>query len=205
MNRPNIPYNTALKKLTIPEYGRAIQDMLDICMGLSNRIERLKCAEYIISLMARKSGVKTDDIENVKVLWDHLYAMSDFKLDIDFPVEVRSEEEAKFNPDKIPYHYNLPRYRHYGHGIEKMIQISMATEDPDLRKQRECITAIQMKKAYVTWNKGEVQNEKIFKDLHEMSDGKIYLDEFDCLLPDVSPMPVSDKHKQKKKSKQQRK
>lgn len=172
--------------LKVPEYGRIIQSMVDRCTAIEDKTERQKCAEYIIFLMAKKTQTKLDDPESMKVLWDHLFIMSHFSLDIDFPVEVTSKEGYTLLPEKVPYTSHLPRFRHYGHAIEKMIKITAATEDPELKKEREKITAIQMKKAYLTWNKSEVKDEKIFKDLYEMSDSEIYLDEFDFVLPDFN-------------------
>lgn len=44
-------YNTQLKKLVLPEYGRNIQQMVDYCKTIEDREERNRCARTIIDTM----------------------------------------------------------------------------------------------------------------------------------------------------------
>lgn len=203
MSKRNIKYNTDSPTLKVPEYGRIVQNMVDYCVELEDREERQRCAEYIVLTMANQTKTRLDDPGAMKVLWDHLYVMSHYSLDIDFPFEPVSEEGYVLKPEKIPYSKDFPKYRHYGHGIEKMIDITKKTDDPELKEAREKITAIQMKKAYTTWNKGDVTDDKIFKDLYEMSDSDIYLDEFNCTLPKIqnTNAPTQGKNKQRRRKK----
>ena len=46
-----LDYNTQLKKLALPEYGRNIQQMVDHCCSISDKEERTRCAYTIIRSM----------------------------------------------------------------------------------------------------------------------------------------------------------
>ena len=47
-----LEYNTQLKKLVLPEYGRNIQKMVDYCQTIEDREERTRCAYAIITAMS---------------------------------------------------------------------------------------------------------------------------------------------------------
>ena len=59
-------YNTQLKKLTLPEYGRNIQNMVDYCLAIPDRNERKRCADTIINIMGN--------------MFPHLRDVNDFKI-----------------------------------------------------------------------------------------------------------------------------
>lgn len=80
-------YNTVSKPLILPEYGRHIQNMVDYCIQLEDKKERQLCAESIIATMNMVSTRDKESKDHNQVLWDHLYIMSNFKLDIDFPMK----------------------------------------------------------------------------------------------------------------------
>ena len=165
-------YNTEEKKLVMPEYGRNIQNMVDYCITIQDREERKRCADTII--MGNMFPHLRDVNDFKHILWDHLAIMADFKLDIDYPYEIVKKEDLYSRPPRIPYNNSRIRYRHYGKTLEKMIQ--KATEfEPGVEKDQ--LLATQMKKSFLTWNKESVDDRKIFKDLDELSEGQIILDE----------------------------
>ena len=153
-------YNTEEKKLVMPEYGRNIQNMVDYCITIQDREERKRCADTIINIMGNMFPHLRDVNDFKHILWDHLAIMADFKLDIDYP----------YNNSRI-------RYRHYGKTLEKMIQKATEFEPGVEKDQLIKLLATQMKKSFLTWNKESVDDRKIFKDLDELSEGQIILDE----------------------------
>lgn len=190
-NRKKMNNNqNAESRLILPEYGRNVQKMVEYCVTIEDRKERQKCAEAIIQTMDFFSKKEKDREDYWQVLWDHLYIMSDFKLDIDFPVPVttREEYEEKVIPHLDNDHQRRPIYRHYGRTIERMIEATLQEEDPKLRDEMARKTALQMKRSYIQWNKESVANKKIFEDLFELSKGQIYLDELTCELPDAKDL-----------------
>lgn len=169
-------YNTQMKPLVLPEYGRNIQNMINHCLTIDDREERTLCANTIIKTMGNKFPQFRDE-ENLKhILWDHLAIMSDFKLDIDYPFEVIKKENLISHPDKVPYSSSQTiRYMHYGKMVIDLIDKAVQMEDKEMREVLELRIANYMKKCYILFNKGSVEDQKILDDLCHLSKGKIRL------------------------------
>ncbi|MDO4755592.1 MAG: DUF4290 domain-containing protein [Parabacteroides sp.] len=170
-------YNTEEKKLALPEYGRNIQNMVDYCVTIEDRDERKRCADTIIYIMGNMFPHLRDVNDFKHILWDHLAIMSDFKLDIDYPYEIVKKEDLNTRPPRLPYNNSRIRYRHYGKTLEKMIQKATELEPGAEKDVLVKLLATQMKKSFLNWNKESVEDSKIFKDLDELSGGKIVLNE----------------------------
>lgn len=170
-------YNTQEKRLPMPEYGRAVQKMVDHAITIEDRTERQRCANTIIAVMGNMFPQLRDVAEFKHKLWDHLAIMSDFKLDIDYPYELVDTNTLHPTPQCLPYSKKNIRYRHYGRCIEKMIDQASCMEEGEERNALLRLIAAQMKKAYVLWNKESVEDSKIIEDIHDYSDGKISLSE----------------------------
>ena len=177
-------YNTGEKRLVLPEYGRNIQNMVDYCVTIQDREERKRCADTIINIMGNMFPHLRDVNDFKHILWDHLAIMSDFKLDIDYPYEIVKKEELDTRPPRLPYNNSRIRYRHYGKTLEHLIQKATAFEPGPEKDQLVRLLATQMKKSFLTWNKESVDDRKIFKDLEELSGGKIVLNEEEHKLLD---------------------
>ena len=173
----SLQYNTQLKKLLLPEYGRNVQQMVDHCLTIEDGAERTRCANTIINIMGNLF-THLRDVEDFKhKLWDHLAIMADFKLDIDYPYEIIKKENLYTRPDPIPYQSTSIRYLHYGKSLEAMIKKASEMPEGDERNYLIFLLANHMKKSFLTWNKEVVDDEKIFKDLREYSQGKIDLNQ----------------------------
>lgn len=169
-------YNTQLKKLALPEYGRNIQQMVDYCCMIPDKDERTRCAYTIIKTMGNIFPQLRDEADYKHKLWDHLAIMSDFKLDIDYPYEIVKEENLETKPEPVKYKLEHIKMRHYGKIIERMIE--RACEYPEGKEKDALIMLIanHMKKVIYLINKEDVEDAKIFKDLAFYSHGKINLD-----------------------------
>ena len=118
-----LTYNSQLKKLVLPEYGRNIQQMVDHCLTIEDRDERTHCAYTIVQNMANMFPQLRAETDYQHKLWDHLMIMSGFKLDVDFPFDdIIREESLDTKPDPITYELEPIQYRHYGKNIERMIE-----------------------------------------------------------------------------------
>ncbi len=170
-------YNTEEKRLVLPEYGRNIQNMVDYCVSIEDREERKRCANTIINIMGNMFPHLRDVNDFKHILWDHLAIMADFKLDIDYPYEIIRKEDLYSRPPRIPYSNGRIRYRHYGKTLELMIRKATEFEEGVEKEQLIRMLANQMKKSFLAWNKESVDDAKIFKDLGELSEGTIVLDE----------------------------
>ena len=198
-------YNTQLKKLALPEYGRNIQQMVDYCCTIPDKDERTRCAYTIIKTMGNIFPQLRDEADYKHKLWDHLAIMSDFKLDIDYPYEIVKEENLETKPEPVKYKLEHIKMRHYGKIIERMIE--RACEYPEGKEKDALIMLIanHMKKVIYLINKEDVEDAKIFKDLAFYSHGKINLDpathslhQFKEAAAATAPKNASNKKKKKK-------
>ena len=163
--------------MPLPEYGRSVQKMVDHALTIENREERQQCASTIVSIMASMFPNLRNLPDFERKLWDHLAIMSDFKLDIDYPVEVIKKEKFNEPPQRIPYQTGEVKFRHYGRIVEEMIAHACTLEEGEERNKLIEIITIQMKKNYIAWNKDGVEDKKIFDDLRIYSQGKIDITE----------------------------
>ncbi|MDR1698707.1 MAG: DUF4290 domain-containing protein [Prevotellaceae bacterium] len=169
-------YTTLEEKLLMPEYGRNIQRMVKYCIAISDREERTRCAQSIIGTMGNMFPHLRDVSDFKHKLWDHLAIMSDFQLDIDYPYEIVKKENLYAHPEPLKYRKTKIRYAFYGHFVQDIIAKAIQIEDEDERKQLVQLLVHYMKRSYITWNRESVDNEKIFDDLRELSDGKLDFD-----------------------------
>ncbi|EMY3456368.1 DUF4290 domain-containing protein [Flavobacterium psychrophilum] len=171
----NLEYNSERKPLIIPEYGRYLHVLVDQATAIEDRDERNKAAKYIISVMGNLNPHLRDVIDFQHKLWDQIFIMSDFKLEVDSPYPIPSREVLKMRPDPLKYPQNFPKYRFYGNNIKYMIDVANKWEEGELKNALCKVIATHMKKSYLSWNKDTVTDEVIFEHLLELSDGKINL------------------------------
>ena len=196
-------YNTQKEKLLLPEYGRNIQNMVDHCVAIDDPNERKRCAYAVIDIMGSMFP-HLRDVNNFKhILWDHLAIMSDFKLDIEYPYEVIKKEDLYSAPGHLDYSRPTMRYRHYGKILERMVRIAADMEEGEAREHLIWMLLGQMKRSYSQWNK-EADDEKIFYDLRELSDGKINMNSSHYVIPEVK-MNANNRDKLKNIKYQRRK
>ena len=169
----NLQYNTERTKLIIPEYGRHLHKMIDQALACDNKDERSNLAKAIIGVMGNMNPHLRDVPEFQHKLWDQLFIMSDFALDIDCPYPIPLREVLKQRPDKLKYPQNFPKYRFYGNNIKRMIDIAVSWEEGDMKKELIYVIANHMKKCFLNWNKDTVEDDVIFKHLKELSNGNI--------------------------------
>ena len=196
-----LTYNSQLKKLALPEYGRNIQQMVDHCMTIVDREARTACAYTIIDVMDNLFPELRTEADYKRKLWDHLAIMSDFKLDVDYPFEVVTEARLDTRPEPIPYHDEPITFRHYGKIIEQMIARAADYPEGEERDALVMLLANHMKKLIFQINKEDVDDNKIFKDLAYYSHGRIRLRAGQHLLHEFqeAPQPQNTGKKKKKK------
>jgi hypothetical protein len=201
----NYDYNSSRKRLSLPEYGRNIQKMVDHMLAVEDREKRTRMANAIIAVMGNLNPHLRDIADFKHKLWDHLAIMSDFKLDIDSPYPI-PERTKLYSPPRIMKYPHAPiRYKHYGKSIERLIKTAMEMEDGEKKQALIEVVANNMKKQYLVWNKDVVSDEKIFDDLKELSKGAISLTANDFKLAEVKEPNTNVQHKPRKKRNQRKK
>lgn len=170
-----LEYNSQRSHLIIPEYGRHLQKLIDQATAIEDREERNKAAKYIISVMGSLNPHLRDVLDFQHKLWDQLFIMSDFRLDVDSPYPIPSKDILTQKPDRLKYPQNFPKYRFYGNNIKYMIDVANSWEESELKNALVLVIANHMKKSYLSWNKDTVSDEIIFQHLLELSGGKLNL------------------------------
>jgi hypothetical protein len=171
----NMEYNTGRGRMIIPEYGRHIQKLIEYAVSLDDREERNKLARAIVNVMGQLNPQLRDITDFKHKLWDHLFIISDFKLDVDSPYDQPTALTYKVKPQQVPYPKHNIRYRHYGGVIEQMVREVAELEESPKRDQLILNLANFMKMLYVSWNKDSVTDAEIFEHIRTLSKGKIDL------------------------------
>ena len=166
-------YNTTRNHLIIREYGRHIQKMVEYLLTLEDREKRQKNAYALIELM----GFLNPHLKNVEdfrhKLWDHLFLISDFKLEVDSPYPIPTRETLKARPEKLPYPKRYPKYNHLGKNIEIVIDKALQEEDADKRQGFANAIAYYMKLTYSNWHKELVHDDNIQTELNAITQGEL--------------------------------
>ena len=199
----DLEYNGDRPHLIIPEYGRHIQKLVDNCVSLENVDERNKMAKAIVDVMGNLQPHLRDVPDFKHKLWDQLFIMSDFKLDVESPYDKPEKEVLQAKPEPLAYPKSASKYRFYGNNIQTMIDIALTWDDGDAREALYFAIANHMKKCYLNWNKDTVDDAVIFKHLKELSKDKIDLSDRDEPLSEVKNLlrkrKPAGKARQKKK------
>jgi len=195
----NLEYNSDREDLIIPEYGRHIHKMVNQAIECNNKDERNNMAKAIIGVMGNLNPHLRDVPDFQHKLWDQLFIMSQFQLDVDSPYPKPSKEIFEQKPEKLNYPQNHPKYRFYGNNIKKMIDVAVSWEDGEMKSQLVYVIANHMKKCFLNWNKDTVEDSVIYEHLFELSNGKISLDSSSPALSDSKDL-ISVSHRKNSKS-----
>ena len=170
-------YNSTRNKLIIAEYGRNVQKMIEHAVSVEDREKRNQLAKGIIRVMGQINPHLRDVADFTHKLWDHLFIISEFKLDVDSPYPIPSEEILNIKPEQVPYTDKKFAFRHYGRNIELMIEKATAMEDGPAKDRIVQLIANHLKKSYLTWNRDSVDDEVIVEHLKIMSKEHLKLNE----------------------------
>lgn len=168
-----LDYNTDREHLIMPEYGRHVQSMIEYCQTLTDRNHRTKVATSIVDIIGNLNPQLRDNPDYRHKLWDHLFVMSNFSLDVDSPYPILTKEKLSERPDQVAYPKKSRTHRYYGNVLQTMIQTISEIDPSEERDLMEFDIANQMKRAYLSWNKDNVDDSVIFSELRILSAGKL--------------------------------
>ena len=172
-------YNTDRTALIIPEYGRNVQRMVDYCLTIEDQEHRSKVAQSIIDVIGNLNPAIRHAPDYAHKLWDHLFIMSRFKLEVESPYPIPTAESFIGLPDEVAYPKKSRKFRHYGSIVKTMIAHALTQEVGEERDALVYGIAYAMKRNYLKYNKDTVADETIVKDLSEMSEGQLALNDFE--------------------------
>ncbi len=173
----NLSYNTQRDHLLISEYGRNVQKMIKHTITIEDREERNKAAQTIVNVMGYLNPSVRELVDYKHKLWDHLFILSDFKLDVDAPFPMPDKEKVNAKPKRVEYPASKIRYKYYGKVMEDMIRKIAEMEEGPRKEQITQNLANFMKMSYLTWNKDTVDDSTIISHLEELSKGGLKLHE----------------------------
>ncbi len=121
-------YNTSRNKLLIPEYGRNVQKLVELAISLEDKTERTQLAHYIVQIMLNFNN-GAHNIESEQKVWDHLFIISDFQLDVDAPYPMPDKNKIARKPNRVPYSDKSIRQKTYGRNMEAIIHEAIKFEE----------------------------------------------------------------------------
>lgn len=164
----------------LPEYGRHVHEMVDFLKTVEDRDLRNEQARSVIAVMGNINPILRDSADFTHKLWDHLFIMADFQLDVDSPYPIPTAATLSPKPERLAYPKKRISRRHYGKNIERMIR-SLEKESGEENKQAvtEAINNIAryMRTKSFEYNQEHPNNESIIKEIKRMSESGIELDE----------------------------
>jgi hypothetical protein len=173
LNTENMEYNTTRNFLVMREYGRHIQKMVEYLLSIEDKEERQRNAYAVIELM----GFLNPHLKNVEdfrhKLWDHLFLISDFKLDVESPYPIPTRETLKAKPERLRYPKRYPKFNHLGKNIEVVIDKALKEENPEKKQGFANAVAYYMKLTYSNWHKELVHDDNIQTELSSMTNGEL--------------------------------
>lgn len=174
-------YNTTRPQLHMPEYGRIIQQLVERCKELATKEERNEMAVAIVDFMGQRNPQLRDEENYKHKLWDHLFILSNYDLDVDSPYPFPTVEELNEKPKKMEYPKLQGDFKFYGKSILQLIDKAIELEAGDEKDALIQVIANNMKKSYNVYNKEHVQDEVIFRHLKDLSENRLDLTSLDSL------------------------
>lgn len=166
-------YNTTRNHLIMKEYGRNIQKMIEYLLSLEDEEQRQGQAMALIELM----GTLNPHLRNVEdfrhKLWDHLFLISNFKLNVESPYPIPTRETLKYKPEKLTYPKKYPKLRHFGKNLEMVIDKALHEENPEKKEGFTQCIGNYMKLAYSNWHKESVHDDAVRSELNTITNGQL--------------------------------
>ncbi len=176
----SLEYNTERDDVLLKEYGRNIQKLVAHVKTIEDKDKRSQSAQTLTDLMRQINTALKDNPEYDQKVWDDLFIISDHDLDVESPFPMPEKEVLGKKPQRVPYKKGDPKYRHYGRNIETMIQRAIEMEDPESKEAAVIHIGRLMNSFYASFNKDNLEEEVILKQIKRMSD-----DQLDCDLEKV--------------------
>lgn len=169
-------YNYTRRSLYLPEYGRHIHQMVDSLMEIEDRGERTRQAKAVIAVMGNLNPTLRDTEDFKHKLWDHLFIMSDFQLDVDSPYPQPSRQDLTLRPQKLSYPQSRVAFKHYGKYTQNFVRlIAEEHNSPKASAEMSNIARYMRAKSY-EYNNEHPNNDSIIRDIRIMAGDNLDMD-----------------------------
>ena len=170
-------YNTEVEKLQMPEYGRNVLQMVEQLKAIPDRAKRTEQAQAVVRVMECLNPQVHQQENYAQKLWDHLFIIAGYDLDVDSPYPKPQPEVVNSKPDPIPLNTKPIRARHYGRNIESILDLIASEPEGEVKTEMIRSLAIYMRQQYLIWNKDTVADATIFQDIERLSGGRVQVPE----------------------------
>jgi len=208
MTEMDIDYNSQRSELIIPEYGRNIQRMVEFAVTVKSRELRNQVAQAIINVMGQLFPHLRDVEDYEHKLWDHIFIMSDFKLDVDSPYPMPTPEQFEEKPEMITYPSNDIKYGHYGTIIGEVLKNAVDFPEGEDKDRLVVDMGNMLKRMYLINSQSSPNDEVIKRQVVELSGGKLVWKPDWTLAPSnelVPPQKMAQHNRSKRKKPQHKK
>ncbi|MEQ8473361.1 MAG: DUF4290 domain-containing protein [Marinoscillum sp.] len=173
----SLEYNTERTSLTLREYGRNVQNLVAHIKTIEDKEKRNKLSGLLVELMKMINPEFSKDAnEYTQKVWDDLFIISKFDLDVESPFPIPESTILERKPDRMTYQSNEIKFRHYGRNIEILINNAVAMEDPEEKETAIIAIGKLMKSFYLTWNKDNIEDEQVLKNIKQLSKDQLDID-----------------------------
>jgi hypothetical protein len=172
-NSIKLYYNTEVERLKMPEYGRNVLQMVEQLKEIPDKEKRTQQAYAVVKVMESLNPQVHQQENWAQKLWDHLFMIAGYDLDVDSPYPAPIPEEVNSKPDPIPLNTKPIRARHYGRNIESILDLIASEPEGEMKTEMIRSLAIYMRQQYLIWNKDTVADETIFSDIERLSGGRV--------------------------------
>jgi hypothetical protein len=155
------------------EYGSNIQKLVEHIVSVPDKVTRTRHAHILVELMRQIHPQMREGIDYSKKLWDDLYIMANFDLDVDSPFPPPPKEILGRKPNRIPYNQKHLRFRFYGRNIELLVAKAIATPSFDERKAFVSYLVRLMQDFFLNWNKDTIEVESCLAQILQMSENQL--------------------------------
>lgn len=176
-NSIKLYYNTEVEKLQMPEYGRNVLEMVHQLKAIPDRAKRTEQAQAVVKVMESLNPQVHQQENYAQKLWDHLFIIAGYDLDVDAPFPKPVPEVVNSRPDPIPLNTKPIRARHYGRNIESILDLIAHEQEGEMKTAMIKALAVYMRQQYLIWNKDTVSDATIFQDIERLSGGRVRVPE----------------------------
>lgn len=169
-------YNTSNEDVKFKEYGRNVQNLVAYLATVEDPEKRNALAATLVELMRQINPNMHEGNDYSQMIWDHLYLISDFKLEVNSPFPIPEATVLEKKPEPVAYNQRDLRFRHYGRNIELLIDEAIAIEDKEEREKAVIYLGRLMKNFYCVWNKDGVEDDVIYSQIRTLSKNQLEID-----------------------------
>lgn len=164
-------------RLLLPEYGRNVQKMVKFLKTIEERELRNKQARVVVGIMANLYPGRRDTEDFQHMLWDHLFMIAEFDLDIDSPYPKPDPSLFFQTPQKLDYTQSQDGDRSWGRYLPKMMK-KIAREENVSENDRELLAlniANFAKQKSREFNTEASMSASIADDIERLSEGTLHV------------------------------